>query len=234
MPSSSVEHIVRLFLIQVQQHFSIRARLEAVSRFQPAPQVQVIVDLAIEGDGQVAAFVRHGLCAAGDIDNRQTNMAQNGRTQRQASVAHRARGARSRSASHPPFPRPSVLGLRQCRTSVGPLPCNGKPFGGRKRMALVVYYFHGTADQASVPPHGLRELVPAFPQVGNGQEAAGQHLIESVGVTGVRRSWRRWPAAPSRASVSSSRFARPLPDGWSCRPLRPSVAAGGTAPTRGG
>ena len=75
-PIELVQHIFVLILVEMEEHFRIGACTKKMPFFQTAAKIQMVVNLAVEHYGKVAAFVDHGLCAAGHIQDGQANMAQ--------------------------------------------------------------------------------------------------------------------------------------------------------------
>ncbi len=75
--AQTVDALRAPFLVRVEDDFRIGAGAEAVAAArQFRPQVQEVVDLAVEHDGQGAVLVEHGLVAAGEVDDGQAAHAQ--------------------------------------------------------------------------------------------------------------------------------------------------------------
>src|SRR5690606_6589620 len=61
--------------IELEQDFRIAAGAEAVSaRLQLVPQLDIVEDLAVEGDDDVAVLARHRLLTVHKADDRETDM----------------------------------------------------------------------------------------------------------------------------------------------------------------
>jgi hypothetical protein len=73
-----LQHGRALGLVEVQQHLGVGAGAEDVAlRLQLAAQLAVVVDLAVEGDDELAVGTHHGLCAAlAEVDDGQAAVAQ--------------------------------------------------------------------------------------------------------------------------------------------------------------
>ena len=96
---------VAVFLVGVDDRFGVGVRPEPVSaRLEIAPQLEVVVDFAVEHDPDRPVFVGHRLLAAGAVDDGQAAVAKRepGRVMNSAAVrtamvqavGHRADGAR--------------------------------------------------------------------------------------------------------------------------------------------
>ena len=72
-----LEEVRPLVLVEVDDHFGVAVRAEAMAgAFQPPAQLAEVVDFAVEDDPDRAVFVRQRLLPAGQVDDRQPAMAQ--------------------------------------------------------------------------------------------------------------------------------------------------------------
>ena len=67
-----LEHSLVPFDEAAQHHFGIAVRLEAMAELlEFVPDLLVVIDLAVEGDGGVAVIGEHRLAALRDVENRE-------------------------------------------------------------------------------------------------------------------------------------------------------------------
>ena len=66
-------------LVKVNEHLRVRGRIETVPlRFQPGPELRIIIDLAVEDDPDRPRFVADGLGAGREVDDAQAGVAEPG------------------------------------------------------------------------------------------------------------------------------------------------------------
>src|SRR5215831_4475338 len=71
-PVEVLDHFAAVFLVQVRQDFGVRFTAEGVTaRLQTGTQLAIVVDFAVENDGNGLIFVEGRLLAGQQIDNRQ-------------------------------------------------------------------------------------------------------------------------------------------------------------------
>ena len=119
----SGEQLGPLVFVQMDQHFRVALRAEAVAgRFEPAPQVAEIIDFAVEDDPHRAVFVGERLLAAGHVDDGQAAMPEgHAGLSRVRSFAIRPAMAAARRSSAGAWPAPRFCSARsrprrRCRT----------------------------------------------------------------------------------------------------------------------
>jgi len=58
--------------------------------------------------------------------------------------------------------------------------------GGRDGAAAFIHHDHAAFQEAGLPLEGMAELVAAFPEIGNGEEAGCEDGVQAFGGVGGR------------------------------------------------
>src|SRR5205085_9519007 len=77
----AIEHLVTPLLVSMHDHFGVRLCAEHMpGRFQLAPHLLEVIDLAVEDYPNSLLGVRHGLMSAGEINDREPAKAKSERS----------------------------------------------------------------------------------------------------------------------------------------------------------
>ncbi len=108
-PVEPPDEIHPFFLIEVDQALRVRrGPVTMALRLQVAPQLQLVVELAVVADPDRAVLVRHRLSTAGDVDDREPAMPQRDRAVAVDTPRRQGRGGSSVAVIRSTIPRSAV------------------------------------------------------------------------------------------------------------------------------